>query len=226
MRRFLVIVLVLISFSSGYGQDQQTFFTGFFPELSLTKKLQNSNKLNLKIENQHVMFDNRIGDKLQFDHYRTDVMGFYDWKLTASTSAAIGLFHRFQDGADGNRIIQQYAFLNRLRSFQIGHRLRTDQTFTVGQEVEWRLRYRVASEIPLNGANLDPGETYFLISNEPIFSLKGGAFNLENRLIFTLGKLYPKNQKLEYSIDYRTDGFFNNRFRTRLWPKIGYYYNF
>lgn len=226
MRKFLVIGLFLISFSSGFGQDRQTFFTGFFPELSLTKKLENSNKLNLKIENQHVMYDNRLGDRLQFDHYRTDVMGFYDWKLTASTSAAIGLFHRFQDGADGNRIIQQYAFLNRLRSFQLGHRLRTDQTATRGQEVEWRLRYRITSEIPLNGANLDPGESYFLISNEPIFSLKGGAFNLENRLIFTWGKLYSNNQKLEYSIDYRTDGFFNNRFRTRLWPKIGYYYNF
>lgn len=226
MRRLLILGLFFISVFCGYGQDRQTFFTGFFPEVSLTKKLENSNKLNFKVENQHVIYDNRIGDKPQFDHYRTDVMGFYDWKLTASTSAAIGLFHRFQDGVDGNRIIQQYAFLNRLRDFRIGHRIRTDQTFTRGQKVEWRLRYRVASEFPLNGATLDPGESYFMISNEPIFSLKGGGFNLENRLILTLGKLYAKSQKLEYSIDYRTDGFFNNRFRTRLWPKISYYYNF
>ncbi len=226
MRKYFTLFLLILWVSHVHGQSSNRFFTGPFAEAAITKKLKNDNKLNFKIENQHVMFDNREPDILQFDHYRTDLMVFYDWRLTPTSSAAIGIFRRFQDGADGNRIIQQFAFLNRLRTIRLAHRLRTDQTYTDGQDIEWRLRYRVATEVPLDGATLDPGELYLVISNEPIFSLQSGEFNIENRLIFTLGKLYPNNHKLEYSIDYRTDGFFNDQFRTRLWPKIGYFYSF
>ena len=226
MKRRIISFLLFLFCFEGFAQDKNTFFTGFFPEVSFTKSLKNSNKFNFKVENQHVIFDNRITERSQFDHYRTDFMLFYDWKLNATQSMALGVFHRFQDGADGNRLVQQFAFLNRLRGLRIAHRMRTDQTFTRGESVEVRFRYRLASEFPLNGSTLDPGEGYLLISNEPIFSLQGGEFNLENRLVLSYGKLYAKNQKLEYAIDYRTDGFFNNNFRTRLWPKISYFYNF
>lgn len=227
MRAYFFLVICLLAGSISKAQDQ-VFFTGFFPEASLTKKLKNENRVNFKIENQHIMYDSRGDDseRLVFQHYRTDLMSFYDWRLGPTKSFALGVFHRFQEGSNANRMIQQFGLLQRNRNFRIAHRFRTDQTFTRGEKVEIRFRYRLALEIPLNGATLDPGEYYLAISNEPIFSYQARDFEFENRAVFSLGKLIQNGQKLEWSVDYRTDGFVEKPFRTRLWAKVGYFANF
>jgi len=225
--RTILIILGLFWFPNFTFGQSQTLFSGVFPEASLTKKFLNENRINFKIENQFILFDNRMGEieDLQFTHYRTDLMAFYDWRINSTNSMAIGVFHRFQEGADANRIIQQYALIRRLRNFRISHRFRTDQTFTNQEKIEVRLRYRLSFELPLNGTTLDPGEHYLIISNEPILSLQNKEFEIENRLVLGVGKLYSHGQKFEWSIDYRTDGFIQNNFRTRLWLKIGYFKN-
>jgi hypothetical protein len=113
-----------------------------------------------------------------------------------------------------------------MRSLRMTHRFRTDQTFTAGEKLELRFRYRIALEIPLSGATLDLGEHYLLVSGEPIFSYQEAQLDLENRLVVTLGKLFQNGQKLEWSLDYRTDSFFEKSPRTRLWAKVGYFLNF
>jgi len=227
MRAAFFVFLFLFVGSESKAQNP-VFFTGFFPEASITKKLKNENRINFKVENQHIIYDNRSeGSKqLEFKHYRTDVMSFYDVRLSPTKSFALGVFHRFQEGSDANRIIQQFGFLQRRRNLRIAHRFRTDQTFTRGEKVEVRLRYRLALEIPLNGATLDPGEYYLAISNEPIFSYQSRAIELENRVVFSLGKLIQNGKRLEWSVDYRTDGYVERPLRTRLWAKLGYFYSF
>jgi hypothetical protein len=227
MRTSIFILFFLFVISASKAQNP-VFFTGFFPEASITKKLKNENRINFKFENQHVIYDNRSQDleQLEFRHYRTDLMSFYDWRLNPTKSFALGIFHRFQEGSDANRIIQQFGLLQRLRNLRIAHRFRTDQTFTKGEKIEIRFRYRLALEIPLNGATLDPGEHYLAISNEPIISYQAQDFELENRLIFSLGKLIQNGKRLEWSVDYRTDGYVEKPFRTRLWAKVGYFYSF
>jgi hypothetical protein len=81
-------------------------------------------------------------------------------------------------------------------------------------------------EIPLEGAEVDPGEMYLVISEEPIFSSQAGEFEIENRIALALGKLINQKEKFEWAVDYRTDGFVQEGFRTRLWAKISYFYNF
>ncbi|NVJ87059.1 MAG: DUF2490 domain-containing protein [Algoriphagus sp.] len=229
MRKSIVLfLLVNLSFGFSVFAQEHVFFTGFFPEVGITKKLKNGNKVNFKIENQEVIFRNsqEQEDRWQFRHYRTDLMAFYDWKVSPLSSLAFGLFYRIQDGTNSYRLIQQFALLDRFRRFRVGHRFRLDQTFTPEESTEYRLRYRLAMDIPLEGDAVDPGERYVVVSTEPIFSLQAGEFGLENRLVLTLGKLISNQQKIEYSVDYRTDGFFQEGFRTRLWAKIGYFYNF
>lgn len=228
MRRFyLIIGFLLLNLADSFAQERQ-FFSGFFPEAAITKKLKNDQKIIFKIEHQDIFYNNsgEQKDEFQFTHYRTDLMAFYDLKLNPTKSIAFGIFHRIQDGANANRLIQQFASVNRLRGLKLAHRLRTDQTFTKDEALEIRFRYRVAMEIPLSGSSLDPGEHYLILSNEPIFSLQGGDFEIENRLGFSLGKLINSSQKLEWSIDYRTDKFIQEGFRTRLWAKVGYFYSF
>jgi len=225
--RVSFFVFIFLFFGSAIKAQKPVFFTGFFPEASITKKLKNEDRINVKVENQHIIYDNssETSKRLEFRHYRTDLMSFYDWRLSPTKSFALGVFHRFQEGSDANRIIQQFGLLQRGRNLRIAHRLRTDQTFTRGEKVEVRLRYRLALEIPLNGATLDPGEYYLAISNEPIISFKARDFELENRAVFSLGKLIKNGKRLEWSIDYRTDGYCQKPFRTRLWGKVGYFYS-
>ena len=224
---YLTILLLLLNLVTAFAQERE-FFTGFFPEATLTKKFKNDQKIIFKIEHQDIFYNNS-GDRkneLQFTHYRTDLMAFYDFELNPTKSIAFGVFHRIQEGANANRIIQQFASVNRLRGLKLAHRLRTDQTFTKGDPVEIRLRYRLATEIPLSGSTLDPGEHYLVLSDEPIFSFQGGEFEIENRLVFSVGELITSSQKLEWSLDYRTDKFIQEGFRTRLWAKVGYFYSF
>lgn len=225
-----LILLLVIAFLSGRlsAQESKVFFTGIFPEISLTKKISQQNKLNFKVENQEVIFNNRDSDfqNPQFTHYRTDVMLFFDRSIRPGVSVALGLFHRFQDNEDGNRIIQQLAILQRMRSLRINHRMRTDQTFTKNNDLEVRFRYRFSLEVPLEGAEVDPKEFYMVFSDEPILSYQGDELEIENRAVIALGKLFNSQEKLEWAVDYRTDGFIQEGFRTRLWAKISYYYNF
>lgn len=227
--KILVALLILVSLTETLSaQESKVFFTGVFPEISLTKKVNQKDKLNFKVENQEILFDSRDleSENPQFSHYRTDLMLFFDRSIRPGVSIALGVFHRFQENEDGNRIIQQFSKLQRMRNMRINHRFRTDQTFTKNDNLEVRFRYRFSIEIPLQGAEVDYGEYYLVLSEEPIFSLKGGEFEIENRTVAALGKLFNSNEKLEWAVDYRTDGFIQEGFRTRLWAKISYYYNF
>lgn len=225
----LIVLFTLFSLNVNlFAQESKVFFTGIFPEISFTKKINQQNKLNFKVENQEILYDNRDPetDNPQFTHYRTDLMLFFDRSIRPGISAGFGVFHRFQENENGNRIIQQLSMLQRMRNLRINHRLRTDQTFIKNDALEVRLRYRFSLEIPLEGAEVDFGEHYLVLSEEPIFSLKGGEFEFENRTAIALGKLFNSNEKLEWAVDYRTDGFIQEGLRTRLWIKISYFYNF
>lgn len=228
MKKLIFSIIAIFAAGPLLAQQNQVFFTGIFPEISLTKKVSQRNTLNFKIENQEILFDNQddSSENPQLTHYRTDLMMFFDRSLKPGLSVGLGVFHRFQENEDGNRIIQQLAILQRMRNFRINHRFRTDQTFTRNADVEVRFRYRLSMEIPLEGTKVDPGENYLVLSEEPIFSYKGGDFEIENRIAFAVGKLFTSKEKLELAVDYRTDGYIQEGFRTRLWTKISYYYNF
>lgn len=228
MKKLIAFFTLILSIGSLSAQQNQIFFTGIFPEVSLTKKVNDRIKLNFKVENQEIFFNNQDSqsENPQFTHYRTDLMMFFDRSIRPGVSVGLGVFHRFQENEDGNRIIQQLAILQRMRNLRINHRMRTDQTFTRNDEFEVRFRYRFSMEIPLEGDEVDPKEFYTVLSEESIFSYKGRDFEIENRTAIALGKLFNSQEKLEWALDYRTDGYIQEGFRTRLWMKISYYYNF
>lgn len=228
MKQLIAFFTLILSVGSLSAQQNQIFFTGIFPEVSLTKKVNDRIKLNFKVENQEIIFNNQDSqsENPQFTHYRTDLMMFFDRSIRPGVSVGLGVFHRFQENEDGNRIIQQLAILQRMRNLRINHRMRTDQTFTRNDEFEVRFRYRFSMEIPLEGDEVDPKEFYTVLSEESIFSYKGRNFEIENRTAIALGKLFNSQEKLEWALDYRTDGYIQEGFRTRLWMKISYYYNF
>jgi hypothetical protein len=226
MRALLSLLLSVMTVTPVAAQSHEVF-GGLFPEAAVTRRLENGRQLTVKVEHQEITFNNaEDDDEGPFTWYRTDLMAFYGAKLGDSSSVALGLMRRFQSGNDSDRFIQQWAYVGRWGNARVAHRLRTDQTFSSGDDVEFRLRYRIAAEFPLSGTRLEPGENYLVVSTEPIFSVKSAESELENRAVLTLGRLLNPAQKVEVSLDYRTDGYIQEGFRTRLWLKVGFFHSF
>jgi hypothetical protein len=87
------------------------------------------------------------------------------------------------------------------------------------------LRYRLSSDIPLNGQKLDPGENYAILSNEVIGDYFVNAIDFENRLVAGVGWYFENKNKFETSIDYRIDPLITVPSRQRIWLKFSFYWN-
>ncbi len=109
-------------------------------------------------------------------------------------------------------------------SMRLAHRFAADQTFGGGDPTEWRLRYRLGTELPLNGQEADPKELYLKINNEYLGSWQGNDSDLEIRLVPVLGYLFTDKNKLEFGLDYRIDSFLANEARQRFWGVLAWYY--
>lgn len=221
---FGFLCIFLFSF---YTQAQNTrFSTGFFPEASLSYKLNENYSITHKIESQHGIFDkqSQLNEELEYHHVLTDLQSFINRKISPFVKVSLGYQYRIEEGENTHRPIQQLSILQRQSRYRIGHRIRTDQTIFEEAETLWRFRYRLKSQIPLQGFELDPGEKYLSISNEVIYMNKNGEDDIENRLTASLGFYFNDKNKLEIGFDYRTDDYLvDDRFRHRLWLKIGYY---
>ena len=224
-----LLLSALMHFSLRASAQENVVYTGFFPEAALTGSVSDRLQFTFKVESQHRGFDNRAsaGERWKHFHYRTDLQGFVALSLNPFWKVSGGYQYRLEggDGANTHRSIQQIAYIQRLMRSRLGHRLRTDQTYHPGEAAELRARYRLSVEIPLVGQSLDPGEFYLLLSGEVIYGFQGGDSEIENRLVGSLGHYFSKQAKLEVGPDYRTDRYLASGFRTRLWLKVGGYFN-
>ena len=210
------------------AQDK-VFFGGLFPEMALSKSLPDNFQTTFKVESQHIRFDNRDPDKApwEYAHYRTDLQGFIAKKLNPFWKVSAGYQYRLEgEGPNSHRTIQQVAYVLNSTGVRQGHRLRLDQTYTDGADTEYRMRYRFSLEVPLAGRTLDPGEFYFLTSNELIGGIQGGQGEIENRLVGSFGHYFGKELKLEAGLDWRIDKIIAEGLRNRLWLKVGCFLNF
>ena len=77
-------------------------------------------------------------------------------KVGLSSKLAAGYLLRIRGTEIFQRSIQQFSVVQRLSSMRLAHRFAADQTFGGGDPTEWRLRYRLGTELPLNGQEADP----------------------------------------------------------------------
>lgn len=218
---FFIFLLPLV-----LSAQNNRFSTGFFPEISLSYKLDKNYSMTHKIESQHGIFDkqSQLNEELEYNHVLTDLQTFVNRKISPFVRFTLGYQYRIEEGENTHRPIQQISILQRESRYRIGHRIRTDQTFFKEASPLWRGRYQIKGQIPLQGFELDPGEKYLSISNEVIYMYQSGEDDIENRLTASLGYYFNDKNKLELGFDYRTDDYLvQDRFRQRLWFKIGYY---
>ena len=226
MRLLLISGFLLISCTFVSAQNDR-LYAGIFPELGVNVPLSSKLKFTAKIESQNGLFRNDATHNKDWSYYhnQTDLQSFLEFKLTTRIKTAIGYQYRIADGDNSHRSIQQLTWLNQFRIFRLGSRLRADQKFSPSISPEYRLRYRASTDIPLQGDKLDDGEKYFLLSNEVIYALQEGESSIENRVVVGMGHFFNRTKKLELSFDYRTDPYFPDIDRHRLWCKISFYWN-
>ncbi|MDT8346355.1 MAG: DUF2490 domain-containing protein [Flavobacteriaceae bacterium] len=224
LRLFFFVILWVRAFAT---MAQSPVSNGLFPELSLSYKVNNDWKVLHKIESQWISYQRLSNETSRsFKHSLTDFQWFIEYGRHPLMAFAIGYQYRLDgEDVDSHRSIQQVSFLQRGAVVRWSHRVRTDQTFSRVESPEYRARYRLKMQLPLSGQRIDPGEFYLSASNESLWGLQSGIFDYENRVVTSLGYYFNDANKLETSIDYRTDRFFNARLRQQFWFKLSWYIN-
>jgi hypothetical protein len=222
MRILLAVLLLFASFS---GVAQGSYQLGMLPSINMNKSLAHDWKLNFKIESRQELKRGFFEEKSDFDYeyLLTDFSVIAAKKVALNQSLAIGHLLRLRDGQLVNRSIQQFIITKKYPGIRLSHRLATDQTFAKGQDTEYRFRYRLATEIALNGQTVDPKEFYLKIGNEYLTSLQGDDFGFEIRMVPMLGYEFSDSKKLEYGLDYRLDSLGKGNSRSRFWIGINWY---
>ena len=133
-------------------------------------------------------------------------LGFYD-RLGG------GFMYRFNSvGKDGVsnelRLSQEYIHVRKFTVMRLAHRLKLDQRIFKSLSTEYRFRYRISIDLPLNGVKLDPGEFYALASTETLLNL-GQAFtpDWDQRFNLGIGNQVNKAVKGQFDLQYRADSF-------------------
>ncbi len=205
---------------------QESFSFGSLPAVNVNLGIKNGWNVNFKWESRQLW----AVDKFASDSYDnlpiyvlSDVSTVLSKKIDLNKTLAFGYLLRFPQGKTIQRSIQQFTIVNRLPALRLAHRFVFDQTFQPEKSLALRLRYRATFEIPLNGANIDPGEYYLKINNEYLNELEAGEYGAEIRLVPLLGFPFSDTNKLEGGIDYRFDSFLQKNSRHRFWLVINWY---
>lgn len=214
---FVVAVFFHAAFSSHlWSQKKDTY--GLLPSINLNYKLPKDWFTNYKIESRQELYNTDFAYK----YLRTDMSFLLGTKIGIRSKIALG--YQFIDDVKGNRhrYIQQINHVKKYSNFIFAHRLQTDQTFTPNNE-EYRTRYRLSTEIPLNGQTLDANELFLKLSNEYLLASKSKTHELEIRGAAFLGYVFSRKTKFEFGVDNRMDSFTTQSIRNRFWLGLNLY---
>lgn len=225
MRLFLIIGFVFFNLCL-CGQSR--YQAGWLPSINLNKKVSSKWKLNLKLESRQSLKAGVFGaeNEVDYEYVLTDLAVVAARKIGLSSTLAGGYLARFREDKMIQRLIQQFAFVQRLSGLRLGHRIASDQTFELDEATEIRLRYRLTFEIPFNGESVDPNEFYLKINHEYLNSFQADEYDLEIRLVPVIGYKFLDKNKLEVGLDYRLSSLLNSPSRNRFWFSTSWYLAF
>jgi hypothetical protein len=221
---YIVFIFLLMQFKNTV-YAQSTFQLGALPSMNFNKKMKNDWSLNSKIESRLLFQRGEINGDVDknFNYVLTDFSLIVAKKIGLNSRISGGYLIRFEESDLYHRFIQQYVIVQKLSGFRLAHRFLSDQTFSASEEPEFRLRYRITSELPMNGESVDPGEFYLKINNEYINSLQSRTYDLEIRLVPLLGYDITDRFKIETGVDYRVNSFLTNNTRHSYWMTLNFF---
>lgn len=226
IRSTLLVVLIILMGSKHGGAQTQTR-AGFLPSINYNHALNKKYEVNVKLESRHFVFEDNTSQNSNFK-YRyslTDVSALVGRKVGLNSKVVLGFLTRLGPVTTSYRSIQQFIFQTKIGNFRVANRIAADQTFSSIQAAEFRLRYRVSAEIPLSGIKLDVKEFYFKFNTEALNSIQDSEYDLELRVVPSLGYVINEHHKIELGLDNRFGSFIDNQTRYTSWMTINWFIN-
>lgn len=222
--RSLIFLSVLL-LGTNKVLSQSTYQWGILPSLNVNSKLKKDWSLNTKLESRQIFQSGEVNGEVEgnYKYVQTDLSLIAAKKVGLNSRVGGGYLVRLKEGELFHRFIQQYNVVQKLSGFRLAHRFVTDQTFSAREKPEFRVRYRVSSEIPLNGESVDPGEWYFKLNNEYLYSTQASESNLEIRVVPLLGYDISENLKWETGLDYRASSVLKTNKQHSYWVTLNFY---
>lgn len=222
----ICVVFVFICSLQSKAQNRPQF--GVLPAINVNKGIERDWSLNFKWESRQSKVKDDLSNESDenFKYVLSDLSLILSRKVGLNNSLAGGYLIRIRNNKIIHRAIQQFTVVQNYNSFRLAHRFSTDQTFDAHDQNEYRFRYRITPEFPLNGEAVDPGEFYIKVNNEYLNSFQGKEYDLELRLVPLLGYQFTDTNKLEFGLDYRINSFLNNATNQNLWITLNWFINF
>lgn len=220
--RYLAFSFVL---ANGLLIAQSSYQLGTLPSVNVNQKLKNEWSINMKVEARQIYQKGVFSEHVdpEFNYQLTDISCIGAKKLGFNSRIGAGYLIRFREGEIVHRVIQQFTYTKKYDRFKLSHRVMTDQTFSSSRAPDFRLRYRISTEIPLSGASTDPREFYLKINNEYLNNVQQLEYGLEIRIIPMLGFSINKHNKLEFGLDYRINSFIDQPANNNFWLAVNWF---
>lgn len=204
---------------------QSSYQLGTLPSVNVNRKLQKDWSLNVKLESRQVYQKGEFSGDAErgFDYQLTDLTIVGAKKVGFYSRVGAGYLLRFRDGKLIQRANQQFNYTKQYDKFRLSHRLMSDQTFFADMAPEFRFRYRISAQRPLNGTSLDLREFYLKFNNEYVNSWQESDYDLEIRLVPMLAFSINKQNKVEVGLDYRIGSFIKSDARNSFWLAINWF---
>lgn len=224
--KYIALISLLFLLTTNNLLCQNSYQLGLMPSINFNKKIEKDWSLNLRIESRQVLKSGFFNEKnrVNYNYVLTDYTLIAAKKIGLNSRIAGGYLFRFLEGEVISRFIQQFTTIKRFYQFRLSHRFVTDQTFSNNGFEEFRLRYRISTEIPLNGQSADGEEFYIRLNNEYLNSLQDSQYDLEIRIVPLLGYSLSAKNKLEMGLDYRINSFVKEGIsRNSFWTTINWF---
>ena len=215
----------VLALQINYLKAQNRYEIGGLPTLNFNKKITKKWSVNFQYATRHLFKSGDFGgdSNTNYDFILSDYTLLTSKKVGLNNKLTGGLLYRREQGETILRAIQQFTIVRRYANFRLAHRFVTDQTFEDQEDFAFRFRYRLASEIPLNGNVADTNEFYLKINNEYLQLFQGNQYDIEIRFIPMLGYVLKNGQKVEFGLDYRVNNFMNADAEHTFWTGINWF---
>ncbi len=222
--RILLIIAVFTCTSAHTLFAQQTYSSGVLPLIGLTTKITDQWRVTLRLESRQQLISGFFGSGFtgNYSNVLTDFLVIPTRKVGVSGTAGAGYMLRTRNGLIYHRAIQQYSVASSIRSLLFYHRISADQTFSAVENTEYRLRYRLGTELPFSGLSIDDREFYWKITNEVLQKLQNSAYDLENRFVAVTGYQFSDRHRLEYGLDYRIGAILSPNTKHTFWWQLNW----
>jgi hypothetical protein len=220
-------------FAAKIGNAESFYRVGTMPSVNINYGFKKGWALHFKTESRLLFQSGQFGQEPfgGFDYLLSDISIIGSKKTGLNTNLAGGYLVRITEFDVIHRTIQQFSIVRQFNSIRLAHRFSADQSFNLNPNkefklkyVEYRLRYRIAAEYPLNGQSVDPGEFYLKINNEYLYGRQNSESDIEIRIVPLLGYNFVVKSKLELGLDYRLDSFLNDKLRNSFWVNINWFF--